>query len=536
MRKLLALVAAAILAAVLIYTVGDRTDSGVSSESEVRQVLRRGNGAEPATLDPARADNVHEFNILTDLHEGLLALSADGRLIPGVAESWGPGDDDRTYRFVLRADARWSNGDPVVAEDFVRAFRRVTDPETASGYADLLAPIKNFEAVRSGNADPSELGVTAIDDRTLEIVLENPTGHFLSLLAMAVTYPVHASATADSFDDPETFVGNGPYVLSAWQTLGVIRLNRNEFYWDADNVSIAEVEYFPIDDETAEMNMYRAGELDITYAIPSASVAMLRESMPDEVRIAPRLTFYYYGFDMTQPPLDNVDLRRALSMAVDRRQLVELIGRGELPAYGYVPTGTSNHVSASYDWRDLSDSERIAEARAAYAAAGYGPDNPLTLNLVFNTGSIHERIAVAVKSMWEDTLGVEIETDKREFAYLLETRDRRDEWDIMRLAWSGDYDDPLSFLQIFRSDSPQNLARYADPEFDRLLDKGTIEVDPARRLEVMTAAEGTVLNDYPLVPLYFYVSKHLVKPNVGGFEDNVLSRHPSRFITLDAGD
>ena len=536
MRKFLALTVILLLAALGVAGCGNGSEDGASGETESRQVLRRGNGAEPQTLDPARADTSEAFNILTDLYEGLLTLAADGQLIPGVAESQELSADGLTYRFTLRADARWSNGDPVVAEDFVRAFRRATDPETASGYADLLTPIQNFEAVRSDGADPSELGITAIDDRTLEIRLENPTGHFLSLLALPVTYPLHVSGTEDSFDDPEEFVGNGAYVLDSWQTLGVIRLTRNEHYWDAENVAIPTIEFFPIEDETAEMNMYRAGELDMTHAIPSASIAMLRESMADEVRIAPRLMFYYYGFDMTQPPLDNADLRRALSMAIDRRQLVQLIGRGELPAYSFVPPGTSNHTPAPYTWRDLSDSERIAEARAAYAAAGYGADNPLTLSLAFNTGSVHERIAVAVSSMWEDALGVEIELDKREFAYLLETRDLRDEWDILRLGWGGDYDDPLAILNIFRSDSPQNLARYANPEFDELLDQAAIETDPARRLELMTAAEEVVLNGYPLAPLYFYVSKHLVKPYVGGFEDNALDRHPSRFLTLDAAD
>ena len=263
---------------------------------------------------------------------------------------------------------------------------------------------------------------------------------------------------------------------------------------------------------------------------------MLRETIPEEVRIAPRLSFYYMGFDMTQPPLDNRDLRRALSMAVNRRQLTLLIGRGELPAYGYVPTGTSNHVPAPYEWRVLNDAERMAEARAAYAAAGYSDENPLTLSLMFDNGSIHERVAVAVSSMWQDTLGVEIELEKREYIVMLDTRGRRDEWDIMRLAWAGDYDDPLTFLEIFRSDSSQNLAMYARDEYDELLDRASTEIDPARRLELMTAAEDMVLNDYPVAPLYFYVSKHLVKPHVGGFEDNALDRHPSRFLTLDAGD
>ncbi len=351
-----------------------------------------------------------------------------------------------------------------------------------------------------------------------------------------MTYPIHASSTADTLGDPETFIGNGAYVLSRRQTLGVIGLSRNEHYWDAENVSIEQVEFYPIDDETAEMNLYRTGELDITHAIPSANVETLRQTIPDEVRIAPGKLFYYYGFDMTEPPLDDVNLRRALTMAVDRRQLVALIGRGEVAAYHYVPPSIANHVPAPYEWRDWSDADRIAEARAAYAAAGYGDANPLTLSLIYNTGSIHERIAVAVKAMWEDVLGVQIELNKMDIARVLELRDQLDKWEIMRLSWGADYDDPLSILEIFHSESDQNLARYASDEFDELLEQAMIEVDPARRLQLMTAAEQKVLNEYPLAPLYFYVSKHLVKPYVGGFEDNAIDRHPSRFLTLGAGD
>ncbi len=529
------LLAAGVAAAALLGNWG-QDDAGVREGTAAPQILRRGNGAEATTLDPARADDISTFNVLADLYEGLLASAADGTPIPGVAENQQVSSDGLTYTFTLRADARWSNGDAVVAGDFVRAFRRLTNPDTASSYAGLLSPIQNFDAIRSGELEPSELGVTAMDDRTLEIRLHSPTGHFLSLLTMAVTYPIHSSANTDTFADPAAFVGNGAYVLVERQALSVIRMHRNEYYWDAENVSIDEIQYFPIDDETAEMNMYRAGELDITYAIPGPSIDLLRQSIPDEVRIAPRLSFYYMGFDMTQPPLDNRDLRRALSMAVDRRQLVQLIGRGELPAYGYVPTGTSNHVAAPYDWRNLNDADRIAEARAAYAAAGYGPDAPLTVGLMFDSGSIHERIALIVSSMWEDALGVEIRLEKREYGVMLETRPRRDEWDIMRLAWAGDYDDPLTFLEIFRSDSSQNLAMYANPEYDELLDRAAIETDSERRLQLMTEAEAMVLDDYPLAPLYFYVSKHLVKPHVGGFEDNALDRHPSRFLTLDAGN
>jgi oligopeptide transport system substrate-binding protein len=528
----LAFMFAAVLTLAL-FLAGCDTPSDSSTDATGQQVLRRGNGGDPGTLDPALAEDVHAFNVLLDLYEGLVAESANGGLVPGVAQSWSVTDDGHTYVFKLRGNARWSNGDPVVASDFVRAFRRVSAPETLSSYGFLLEPIKNFNAIKAGNMPVSDLGVHAIDTQTLALHLREPVSHFLSVLAMPIAFPMHASALVpESFSDAERFVGNGAYVLRERQVLGPIRLRRNDLYWNADSVSIEDVEYLPIVDEGLELNMYRAGELDITQTIPSSQFAQLKEESPGEVRIAPSLAFYCLAFDLSESPLNNKDLRRALSMAINRRKLVELIGRGEQPAFGIVPSGVANHGDAAYVWRDLDEDKRIDIAQEAYADAGFDVATPLRIKLTYDVGGIHERIALAVSGMWQEALGVEVQLEKKEWKFFLETRDNRSDWQIMRFSWFGDYNDPMTFLEIFRSDSPQNLPLYNNPDYDKLLNKASIELDSHTRTELLADAEQTLIEDYPIAPLYFYVSKHMVKPRIKGFDDNVLDRHPSRFLSF----
>lgn len=509
-----------VLAAAFFAAGCDRpAQTGADAAFTPPAILVRGNGGEPGTLDPALAEDVHAFNVLADLYEGLLVEAADGTLIPGVAESWSISDDGLRYEFRIRNDARWSNGDPVTASDFVRAFDRVTAPETQSAYAFLLAPL-----ARSG----------APDDATLVLELAEPASHFLSVLAMPVAFPMHPDAALpDSFAGPGKFVGNGPYLLTSRKPDGPIRLRRNPLYRDADSVSIEEVEYLPIVEDETEFNMYRAGQLHVTYSVPSTQVHRLRDELPDELRIAPKLAFYYLAFDLSQAPLDDVELRKALSLAIDREQIVALIGRGELPAYGIVPPGVTGHTGASYDWAELPAGQREVLARTALANAGFGPDQPLTVTLTYDAGDIHERIALAVGSMWEQVLGVDVEFVKLEWQLYLDTRARRDEWQVMRFNWFGDYNDPMTFLEIFDSGSPQNLPGYANDGYDRLLEQANRETRPAERGRLMTEAEQAFIADYSIAPLYFYVSKHLVKPFVAGYEDNALDRHPSKYLRFE---
>lgn len=480
------------------------------------QRILRGNGGEPGSLDPALAEDVHAFNILIDLYEGLVTIDALGNLVPGAAESWTASDDGRTFRFHLRPGLRWSNGDELTAADFVRGLRRVASPATASSYAFLLHDIENFDDVVTGQAPPERLGVSSVSDTVLEIRLASPSQDLLAILAQPVASPAHVSGNAS--------VGNGAYTLAERQA-GSIILRSNRFYRDADKVQVDEIEYVAIVDPASELNAYRAGDIDITNTIPGELFDNIRKNHPAETYVAPILALYYLAFDLGEPPFDNGALRRALTMAIDRRQLTELIGRGEQPACSIVPPGVDGHENVEYAWCvDDQHDERDA-ALAAYAESGYSAETPLRLRYIYDAGDpVHERVALAVSAMWQDVLGVQTTVEKRDWMYFLDTRWSRQDWDVMRFAWFGDYNGAHTFLDIFHSTSEQNFAGFRNDAYDDLLE------DPRRS---STDAERHLLNEYAIAPLYFFVGKHLVKPYIRGFENNVMDRHPSRYLSID---
>jgi len=497
--------------------------AGCGETGDDTSVLRRGNGGEPGTLDPALAEDVHAFNVLRDLYEGLVVEAADGSLVPGVARQWDVSDDGLQYTFQLRDDAVWSDGSAVVADDFVASFRRSLSPDSQSPYSFLLAPIRNAQA---------------LDSKSLRIELHSPTGYFPGILAMPIAFPLFQGQAFDvrQFSDPEFFVGNGPYVLKERQVGSRIRLEKNPLYRAAGTVSVPVVDFLPIEDPDAEYRMYRAGDLDITATIPPAQIESIRSNRPEELRISPSLALYYIALDLSELPMSNVPLRQALSMAIDRNVLVNLIGRGEQPAYGIVPDGVSGHKGARFDWEHESQSDRHQRARALYVQAGYGPEKPLSFTLMYDAGDIHETVAVAVSAMWRDVLGVEVTLDKREWKYFLDTRNNRAEWEAMRFAWFGDYNDASTFLDIFRSDSPQNLSGFHSLEYDGLLDSAARTLDSVARSEYMNAAEAYLLNESPIIPLYFFVSKHLVSSRVANYKSNILDVHRSQYIkSTDTG-
>jgi len=520
----------------LIAACGPSTNGPGSAQGrDDPLVLRRGNGGDPQTLNPVLAEDVQAFNILGDLYEGLVQEAGDGSLIPGVAERWDVSSDGLRYVFYLRPEAIWSDGTRVTADHFVATFHKVLSPESNSAYAFLLENVRNAKAVLNGRAAIDELGVSSPDPQTLIIELDAPAPYFPGVLAMPIAYPLYSADESMSarFRDPAHFVGNGPYVLDQWRVGESIRLRKNLRYRNADNVAIDIVEFLPIVDPGAELNMYRAGELDITNTVPPAAISGLREAAGDALRIAPSLALYYLAFDLSEPPFDDLRLRQALSMAIDREALVSVLGRGEQGAYGLVPPGVAGHLGAAYQWRNMPMAERRATARDLYEDAGYGEDQPLRLKLTYDVGDVHETVALAVSSMWRESLGVEVELEKKEWKFFLATRDDRAAWQVMRFAWTGDYNDASTFTDIFRSESPQNLPGYHNPAYDIALDDAATQLDPATRGQEMQLVEALMLNDYPIVPLYFYVSKHLVSSRVGNFRNNVLDRHPTQFLSLD---
>jgi len=400
----------------LLLTSGCGSDTGGDAAITPNDagILRRGNGGDPETLDPSRAESIHAFNVLRDLYEGLVTEGPDGTLMPGAASAWEVSADGRVYTFHLRDKVKWSNGMPVTAGEFVASFRRTLAPESQSAYAFLLDPIKNSAAVASGRMPPAELGVRAVDRLTLQIELAAPAGYFPGILAMPIAFPLFGEEAFDprQFGDPSSFVGNGPYVLRSRDPDARIRLERNPRFRESGQVQMRFVDYYPIADAQAEFSMYRAGELDITATVPPAQIANLRRTRADELRISPSLGLYYIAFDLKEPRLDDRRLRQALSMAIDRETLADIVGRGEQAAYGIVPDGVMRYRPARYAWQSVSRQARESRARALYKDAGFGDASALALTLMYDAGDIHETVALTVTAMWRDVLGVETHLDK----------------------------------------------------------------------------------------------------------------------------
>jgi oligopeptide transport system substrate-binding protein len=510
------------------------------TDTERANSLHRGNEAEPESLDPHAVRSVAALNISRDLGEGLVSLDADGELIPGAAHTWSVSEDGLRYRFRLRPDGRWSNGDPVTAEDFVAGFRRLLDPATGAFYGDLLSDIAGASDVLRGRLSPEELSVRARGADELEIELAQATGHFLKLLSLPAAFPIHRPSLArhgDRFARAEQFISNGAYRLAEWRVGSHIRLKRNEFYWDAANTAISQVWYYPTVDQVSELNRYRAGELDITANVPTQAFARLREQRRNELKVAPYLNTYYYGFNLTRPPFkDNKALRRALSMVIDRELLVrEVTRRGEQAALGFLPPGLAGYQPQRVDFSDWPWQQRVAEARRLYAQAGYSAAEPLVTQIRFNTDRGHRQIAVAIQSMWREALGVETELLNEELKVHLSRLRQRRETGVFRASWVGDYADPQTFAALLATDNPANLTGYANPDYDGLLARAAATLDPAQRLSLLQEAEKIMLDDVPLIPLYFYVSKHLVKPRVRGWRDNALDIHLTRHLAIAGG-
>ncbi|MGB5248082.1 MAG: peptide ABC transporter substrate-binding protein [Gammaproteobacteria bacterium] len=509
----------------------------VQMSSDDGVIIRRGNGGEPDSLDPHRSEETSAADILRDLFEGLTSENPDGSVAPGGAERWEISEDGRTYTFYLRADGRWSNGDPVVAEDFVAGLRRSVDPATGSVYGQLLQSIEGALDVVAGRLPPEALAVKAISDRVVEIRLVEPTPYFLEILNHSTAYPIHRAShekLGDQFARPGNLVSNGAYELVEWVVQSHVKLRKNPYYWDADNAAIDTVYYVHIESPAAELKRYRAGELDFTFTLPNNQYQWIRENLPEELVVGPYASVYYYQFSLSNPPFDDIRLRQALTMAIDRTIMVEKVtGVGEIAAYSFVPTAVSGYTAARFPWMDWPEEQRLAEARRLYAEAGFSKDNPLDVELFYNTSENHKKIALAISAMWKQALGVRARLMNLEFKVMLEQRRDNSRWQVMRMGWVGDYNDPNTFLEIFHSTHGQNDPGFDNPEFDRLLAEASGTLDPARRAELLQAAEALMLSEYPVMPIYFSVIKRIVKPWVIGYQTNGLDHNYSKFLSID---
>ena len=506
--------------------------------ARAEMVYHRGNPGDPSTLDAQLTSTVVESDILLDMYEGLVTYDVEGAIVPGAAESWSANADATLYTFTLRADGRWSNGDPVRAQDFVFALRRLMTPATGAKYANVLYTIKGAEKVNKGEAPPDTLGVRALDERHLEIALENPAPYFIAQLAHPTAMPLHQASVekfGKDFVRPENHVTNGPFRLAEFIPNDHITLVKNPNFRAASEVKIDREMIVPLEDRAAALRRFQAGEIDTYNDVPADQVKFIRQTLKDQFRLAPFLGTYYYVFNTRKKPFDDKRVRRALSMMVDREFLAEEIWGGTmLPAYAFVPPGVANAgAPVTMAFKSLSPIEREDTAVALLKEAGYGPgQQKLMIEIRYNTSENHKNTSVALADMWKP-LNVEarlVNSDIKTHYALL--RDKGD-FDVARAGWVADYSDPQNFLFLGQSNNAGlNYATWSNAEFDALMAGAEKQTDLAKRGALLSQAEAILLDETPYLPLLFYSSKNLVSPKVTGWKTNILDRHLARYISI----
>lgn len=499
-------------------------------------VLRRGISAKVDTLDPHRSSAKWENIVIADMIVGLMTITPDREVIPGVAESWETSDDGLTWTFKLR-DSVWSDGEPVTAEDFVYAFRRIQNPEIASQYSSLLYIVKNAAQVNSGELPPEELGVRAIDDKTFEITLEEPAPYLLGLLTHYTTFPVPKHIVeqyGEAWIQPENIEVNGPYKLAYWRTGDQLVSEKNPLYYEADDVCFDRVAYFELEDAAAVERKIEAGDMDINNGFDGGRTDELEKKFPGWVRTTPGLITTYWSFNSSQPPFDDVRVRKALAMTLDREFIVDkVLTPGYVPAYSFVPPKMSNYDvdRPEVSWADMPREERLAEARALLEEAGYGPDNPLRFEFIHRSTDDNPKAAPVAQANWNEIAPWVNAEILRQDTKVLYARLRQSDFEVADGAWVADFDDPVNFLYLLDSDTgQQNYGRYSNPEYDALLAEASRTRDLQERAEIFAEAEKMMLEDYPITPMWVQVTKNLVDPDLTGWAENAQDDHLSRWL------
>ena len=520
-------IAVTLLAA--LAAVGYRVERAPSRRIPARpapSVLRRAIGGEPESLDPAAARSEAALTVLRDLDEGLTTIDPDGRPRLAAADRVAVSADGLRYTFHLRRAARWSNGAPVLAADFIAAWRRLVDPATAAQYAGLLAPVVNATAIAAGRAPDASLGVRATGPRTLVVTLAHPTPYLLSLVAHPATFPIEPRSLArygSRFVRPGIMISNGAYTLVRWTFGSYLVAARNPYYWNAAHTRIDRIEYYTSSDPAAQLRAFRAGDLDVTATIPPGADRWVETHLPNRLRVSSELAVYYLGYNLARPPFAHAAaLRRALAMVIDRERLVDSVtGGGEHPAYTFVPPGIPGYVPPLPAYAHWPMRKRIACARALLDAAGYA-ERPPRIEIRYNTDGLNDRIAVAVAAMWKRALGIDTVLHAEDYKVLVHDVNRAQVTQVFRASWVADYEDPLSFLGLLSSGSGIDPPRYASPVYEALLRRADATNDPTRRARLLERAEAVMLDDQPVVPLFDYVAKHLVAAGVQGWRANAL--------------
>ena len=530
------LVCLAVALALCLCGCGRRETNVTRGDRE--QILFKGNGTEPAGIDPHVVTGVTEHNILTALFEGLVSENPiDLHPEPGVAESWEISEDGRTYTFHLRDNARWSNGDPVRARDFVYSFRRILSPGLGAEYAYMLYPLRNGKAFNTGKIDDfSEVGVKADGDLTLIIELENPTPYFLELLNHASWWPVHPP-TIEKFGEidergtlwtrPGNIVTNGAFTLKDWKINKHLVVEKNPLYWDAQEVELKEIHFLPIDSIDAEERAFRTGHIHLTETIPLHRIDYYRENRPELIRFDPYLGTYYYRINTNVSPLGDKRVRLALAMTINREEITRYVLRGgQKPAYHYTPPDTNGYTSRSRFEYD------VKRARELLAEAGFpGGRGFPELEILYNTSEAHRSIAVAIQQMWNKALNIKVKLLNEEWKVYLASVTNGD-FQISRAGWIGDYNDPNTFLDMWLIGGGNNSTGWSNSEYDKLIELAGRTIDARERFEYFQQAEAILMDEMPIIPIYFYVSNLLIQPSVKGWHPTILDHHPYKFVSL----
>ncbi|WP_018753269.1 peptide ABC transporter substrate-binding protein [Paenibacillus sanguinis] len=507
------------------------TDSGNSGEEKLAadQTLRINLSAEPPTFDPGQAQDSQANTVLNLMYDGLTRMDESGQSVPAAAESWDI--DGAKYTFHLRKDAVWSNGDPVTANDFVFAWERVLNPKTtpAPPYSYQLYYIKNAEEYNKEKVtDFSQVGVKAVDDHTLEVELVAPTPYFLGLTSFYTLFPVHQSVKDDAkwAVDQSKMIVNGEFTLTSWIKGQTIELTKNENYWDKDNIKLSKINMSLVNSSATELASYQNGELDRAGhpngEIPTDQIPILKDQLKDELQIKGIASTYYYEFNVTAKPFDNAKIRKAFSMAIDRQAIVDNVTLGgQVSAFGFVPPGIKG-LEDEFRTENKDDyfTENVEEAKKlleeGMKEAGYTTLPEITL--IYNSSEAHKKIALAVADMWKKNLGVDVQTENQEWAVFLGNR-QSGNYQVARAGWTADYNDPMTFMDMWVTDGGNNDAFFSNAEYDKLIQEAKGEEDLAKRQENFKKAEQILIGDEQvLMPIYYYTNVSATKPYLKGVQ------------------
>lgn len=527
------------VAAALVSFTGCGQRESVVDRASREQVLLMGNHSEPTDLDPQILTTQQEYTLTMALFEGLTAPNPkDLSPEPGVAERWDVAPDLMSYTFHLRKNAKWQNGDPVTAKDFLYSFQRMLSPKLAAEYAYMHWVVKGAKAFNEGKlTDFSKTGYSAPDDHTLKIELTGPTPYFLSMMYHQAWFPVHR-ATVEKFGPidqrgtlwtrPGNHVGNGPFRVKEWRPNQIIVVEKSPTYWDAAKVVLNRIHFFPIDSQDSEERTFRAGQLHITASLPTAKIDVYKAEHPEFLTIHPFFGTYYFKFNVTNGPLADLRVRQALSMSIDREALVKTVVRGgQEPAYSIVPPGTAGYSARTRVKFDIQAAKELM-ARAGFPEGKGFP----RIEVLYNTDDGHKSICEAVQRMWKANLGIDVAIVNQEGKVWQATMTQLN-YQIVRYAWVGDYLDPNSFLDVFTSESGLNQTGWANKEFDRLIGDAARTADVAKRIDLFQQAETILVNESPTIPVYFYTRVALVRPEVKGWDRNLLDIHPYKYVSLE---